>query len=118
MDAEFRSNPNFQGDFAQRGGNLGSLNGRITSGFTVEVQLVSIRHGSPVAPTTLVALRLLIEFGPDGETILREERDPEESSPRCYTVLGDPYCPAQVILYRLEDLPAPSVSPAGLSWKP
>jgi hypothetical protein len=104
MDAEFRSNPNFQGTFEQRGGNLGSLVGRITSDFAIEAQLISIRHGSPAAPSPAAAIRLLIEFGPDGATILREERDPDELSPRCYEVQGDPYCPAAVILHRVEDL--------------
>jgi hypothetical protein len=104
MDAEFRSDPNFQGTFEQRGGNLGSLVGRITSDFAIEAQLISIRHGSPAAPSPAAAIRLLIEFGPDGETILREERDPDELSPRCYQVLGEPYCPAPVILHRVDDL--------------
>jgi hypothetical protein len=104
MDAEFRSDPNFQGDFAQRGGNLGSLTGQITGDFEIDAQLVSIRHGSPAAPAPFAAIRLLIEFGPDGETILREDRDPDQLGPRCYQVLGDPYCPAAVILHRVEDI--------------
>jgi hypothetical protein len=104
MDAEFRSDPNFQGTFEQRGGNLGTMHGRITSDFSIEAQLVSIRHGSPAAPAPVAAIRLVIEFGPDGETRLREDRDPDQFSTRCYEVQGDPYCPAPVILHRVEDL--------------
>jgi hypothetical protein len=105
MDAEFRSDPNYVGDFDLPAGNLGTFSGRITSDFVVEGDLVSIRHGSPLAPTTFVPIRMLIEFDSDGEIVLREDRDPSDLSPRCYGMPGsDPFCPTEVILYRVDDL--------------
>jgi hypothetical protein len=105
MDAEFRSDPNYVGDFDLPAGNLGTFSGRITGEFVIEGHLVSIRHGSPLAPTTFVPLRMLIEFEADGRVLLREDRDPSELSPRCYGMAGnDPFCPAQVLLHRVDDL--------------
>lgn len=105
MDAEFRSDPNYVGDFDLPAGNLGTFSGHITGDFVIDGDLVSIRHGSPLAPTTFVPLRMLIEFGPGGEVLLREDRDPSDMSPRCYGMAGnDPFCPAQVLLHQLEDL--------------
>lgn len=105
MDAEFRSDPNYVGDFYLPAGNLGTFSGRITDEFVIEGDLVSIRHGSPLAPTIFVPLRMLIEFGPGGEILLREDRDPSVVSPRCYgTAASDPYCPAPVVLLRVDDL--------------
>lgn len=105
MDAEFRSDPNFVGDFDLPAGNLGTFSGKITSDFVIEGDLVSIRHGSPMAPTTFVPLRMLIDFGPGGEVVLREDRDPSVLNPRCYGMTGsDPYCPVPVVLHRVNDL--------------
>jgi hypothetical protein len=105
MDAEFRSDPNYVGDFDLPAGNLGTLSGRITSDFAIEGDLVSIRHGSPLAPTIFVPLRMLIEFNSDGEIVLREDRDPSVLGPRCYAFTGsDPFCPAPVLLHRVQNL--------------
>ena len=105
MDAEFRSDPNYVGDFDLPAGNLGTFSGQITGEFVIEGELVSVRHGSPMAPTTFVPIHMLIEFEADGEIVLREDRDPSVLSPRCYGMTGnDPFCPAQVVLHRVEDL--------------
>ena len=105
MDAEFRSDPNYVGDFDLPAGNLGTFSGRITADFVIEGNLVSIRHGSPLAPTTFVPIRMLIEFDSHGEVVLREDRNPNDLSPRCYGMPGsDPFCPAVVVLHRVDDL--------------
>ena len=105
MDAEFRSDPNYVGDFDLPAGNLGIFSGQITGDFVIEGDLVSIRHGSPLAPTTFVPIRMLLEFDADGEITLREDRDPSVQSPRCYGMPGnDPYCPAPVLLHPVDDL--------------
>lgn len=105
MDAEFRSDPSYVGDFDLPAGNLGTFSGLITSGFVIEGDLVSIRHGSPMAPTIFVPIRMLIEFDTDGEIVLREDRDPSVLSPRCYGMTGmDPFCPAPVVLHRVDNL--------------
>lgn len=112
MDEEFRSDPDYVGDFELPGGNVGTLRGQITSDFVIEGELVAIRFGSPLAPTIFVPIRLLIEFEPDGRIKLREDRVPGVVGPRCYAFPGgDPYCGDPVILYRVEDLPAPVQSP-------
>jgi hypothetical protein len=105
MDAEFRSDPDFVGDFDLPAGNLGTFSGRITGDFAIEGELVSIRHGSPMAPTIFVPIRMLIEFDGDGGIVLREDRDPGVVSPRCYGMTGmDPFCPVPVLLHRVDDL--------------
>ena len=105
MDAEFRLDPNYIGDFELPAGNLGTFSGRISSDFVIAGDLVSIRHGTPLAPTTFVSIRLLIEFDSNGEIGLREDRDPSDLGPRCYGMTGgDPFCPAQVFLHRVDDL--------------
>jgi hypothetical protein len=111
MDEEFRSDPNYVGDFAMPYGNLGTMRGQVTSDFVIEGELVSIRFGSPLAPAVFVQVRLLIDFDKDGRILLREDRTPGAGS-RCYSFPGgEPFCPLPVILYRVDDLPAPAPSP-------
>lgn len=111
MDAEFRSDPNYVGDFDLPAGNLGTMRGQVTTDFVIEGELVSIRFGSPLPPAVFVQVRLLIEFE-DGRILLREDRIPGVG-PRCYSFPtgGELFCPIPVILYRVDDLPAPAPSP-------
>jgi hypothetical protein len=108
MDAEFRSDPDYSGDFVLPGGNLGTIRGRITSDFVIEGDLVSLRHGSPLVPAILAPIKMLIKFEPDGRIRLEEDRDPDVVGLRCFFLPGQSLCTDPVILYRVDELPAPT----------
>lgn len=106
LDEKFRTNPDVTG-------SIGTMRGRITSGFVLEGELVAVRFdpGYLSEPADLAPIRFLIEWDANGRILLREDRDPRVGGPRCYSTPLGRNCPPPVILYRVEDLPALTPSP-------
>jgi hypothetical protein len=94
LDEEFHSYP-------ARGGDLGTLQGRVTPDFALEGELVLLLDESG-RPGPRVPIRFLIEWQANGQIRLGEDRNPAlENRIRCF---GVTVC-AAVVLYRVEDDP-------------
>lgn len=98
-DARYRSDPTPGSSI------LGVLTGHLSTDFTVTGDLVTILRDAPVGgfadQQTYAAVRLVIEFDPDGHTLLREDRDHQVQGPRC--THPPSACPDPVTLSRLGD---------------
>jgi hypothetical protein len=73
------------------------LQGRVGNDFVIDGTIVLV--GPPpffVVPQFFAEVRLLIEFAPEGEITLREDRIPGIQGPRCPDAVG--YCPAPLVL--------------------
>lgn len=75
------------------------LQGRLRNDFVVDGAIVLLGpHPAFAVRQYLAEVRLLIEFGPEGEITLREDRIPGVQGPRCPDAVG--YCPAPLVLSR------------------
>lgn len=89
-------------DFGARPDEVQSLAGRIGSDFVITGEIIWLgpSFAAPGVPDRYSPLRMLIEFRAAGEIILREDREPGVSGPRCPDPGG--YCPAPLVLQRVD----------------
>jgi len=103
----------FHDDPIQGASILGVLPGHITNDFVIVGDLVTILRDAPVGgfsdQQTFAAIRLVVDFDADERILLREDREPQVQGPRC--THPPSACPDPIILFRVEDLPAPAPSP-------
>jgi hypothetical protein len=80
-----------------------SLAGRIGSDLVITGEILwlgPVPNGAPGNPARYSPLRMLIEFDDAGAVLLREDREPGVTGPRCPDPGG--YCPAPLVLQRAD----------------
>ena len=88
-----------EGSFDVRPDHVQSLSGRMGSDYVITGEILSLAPLPPSAPgepSPYSPLRMFIEFDDSGEILLREDREPGVSGPRCPDPGG--YCPAPLVL--------------------
>jgi hypothetical protein len=75
-----------------------SLSGVLGPDFVITGEIVWL--GAPGAPPPYSPLRMFVEFDDAGEILLREDREPGTTGPRCPDPAG--FCPAPLVLQRVE----------------
>ncbi|RPH35570.1 MAG: hypothetical protein EHM90_03950 [Chloroflexi bacterium] len=92
-----------QGEFGTRPDQVQSFSGVIGSDFVITGEILAlgpVPAGAPGTATPFSPLRMLIEFGDDGEITLSEDREPMVPGPRCPDPLA--YCPAPLVLRKVD----------------
>ncbi len=87
------------GSLDPRPDHVQSLAGRMGSDYIITGEILYLVQ-CPCGITPYSALRMFVEFDDSGEILLREDREPGVSGPRCPDPGG--FCPAPLVLKRAE----------------
>ncbi|MGH2489730.1 MAG: hypothetical protein ACRDFR_08970 [Candidatus Limnocylindria bacterium] len=92
----------WEGTFEGRPDQVQSLAGVLGSDFVITGEIVwlgALPIGAPGHPAPYSPLRMFVEFDDAGGILLREDRQPGASGPRCPDPQG--FCPAPLVLQRV-----------------